>query len=635
MTSLLTTTLRLIGSRLSDGQFLEQVRVRSSELVSSPSQKLVDYATKLREQVAVSGQDQDILIPAFALADAALHHALGYRLHDVQIMAGRTLAEGRIAEMQTGEGKTFSALPAAIWGGLLGRGVHISTPNSYLAHRDCTELMPVYEAAGVSVGLLPEQSASTSGKREAYICDVTYGSGYEFGFDYLRDQLVLRDRATQKLGDELLQSLSAPANSHSEQELCQRGLAFAIVDEADNVLVDDATSPLVLSEGSSGQAVDAEVVRLARHVALHLSTSHVRDVNGQQIELTEEGRERIYHDDVVIPVQHLQRSWISYVETALRAERLFERDVHYVVDDGEIKIVDASTGRVFADRAWQSGLHQAVEAKEGLRITPERSALAQITRQRFYRLYRRLSGMTGTATTCRGEFKAVYNVQTRVIPLRLPSRRQLYPCRFFRNQDTKWQAIVESIRSIHTSGRPVLIGTRTIADSLALAERLTANQLSFQILNDRQTDEEASIIAGAGQVGRITISTNLAGRGTDIKLSDAVRELGGLHVIVSECHESSRIDRQMIGRAGRQGDPGSAQVFVAMDDWLIQKFGPWLATSSAKITFSEDEGLSAGEIGLDLRRQIARIQLAAERQNYAIRARMLRHDLDNDNLFED
>ena len=628
MASLIADSLRLAGSRWSDAHFLQQVRSEQAQLRSLSSAELLVFSTSLRERMATGQVDPQSTLLAFALAGSALDRALGVHLYDVQLIASRALAEGKIAEMQTGEGKTFAAVPAAVWGGLQGRGVHISTPNTYLAQRDFEQLAPVYEVAGLSVGMLPEEPGSEARKRDAYACDVTYGSGYEFGFDYLRDQLVLRARSERKLGQSLLQTLSPSTQGHLGLDLMQRGLAYAIVDEADNVLIDDATSPLVLSESQLGEAADAEAVRLARHVALYLGKEHVVETTQQQVELSDAGRQRIFRGDIVIPVQQLQRPWTSYVETALRAERLFFRDVHYVVDQGEIKIVDSSTGRIFADRAWQSGLHQAVEAKEGLQITPERSALAQITRQRFYRLYDRLAGMTGTATTCRGELSAVYGVRTRVIPLRTPSRRSLYPARFFLTQEAKWLAILQSIQEIHQTGRPILIGTRTIAESQRLVRLLEPLGLRFQVLNDRQDKEEAEIVAGAGQTGEITIATNLAGRGTDIKLTTEVRDLGGLHVIVSECHESSRIDRQMIGRAGRQGDPGSAQIFVAMDDWLIQNFGPWLARSVARL------GNGLGEVALNLGPQVKRIQLVAERQRYAVRARMLRSDLDNDNLFD-
>lgn len=626
MPGLISAALRCVSSKESNAQFIRHVRDQSLSLQSSSTAELRNFSTQLRQKASIRPFEQtSVLTSAFALANASLQRTLGIQLYDVQLIAARTLAAGEIAEMQTGEGKTFSAVPAAVWGGLIGHGVHVSTPNHYLAMRDYSELKPVYEMAGISVGLLPERTTSCA-KRKAYACDVTYGSGYEFGFDYLRDQLALRSLAKQELGESLLRSLERrPASP--QQVTCQRGLWFAIVDEADNVLVDDATSPLILSESQPGDACDADAVRLARYVATHLDERHIKQLGPQQLELSDLGRERIHGDDIAIPVHQLLRPWTSYVVTALRADRFFRRDVHYVVDRETVQIVDASTGRVFADRAWQSGLHQAIEAKENLRITPEKSALARITRQRFYRLYDRVAGMTGTAASCRRELQSVYGVKTRIIPLRTPSQRTLLPMRCFTTQAAKWQAIVRSIREYHVTGRPLLIGTRTIAESDQLANLLTGHDTPFQVLNDRQDEEEAQIIARAGRAGKITIATNLAGRGTDIKLSEKVKELGGLHVIVTEPHESPRIDRQMIGRAGRQGDPGSAQLFVAMDDWLIKTFGSWLTASTAQLV----DG--SGEITLRLEPQIRRIQLAAERQHYAVRAQMLRADLANDDLF--
>ena len=629
--SLVANALQTISRGNSDAHFLREVRSLGGELRAMSSARLATHAASLRELAMTSGLRPDVsLLPAsFALANEALRRVYGFELYDVQLLAARALIDGAIAEMQTGEGKTFAALPAAVWGGLQGRGVHVSVPNSYLAGRDHAQLQPVLELAGLSAGLLPER-APVSAKRTAYACDVTYGSGYEFGFDYLRDQLTLRKSMGAELGSVILRQLAGrDQESPATVETCQRGLFFAIVDEADNVLIDDAMSPLILAEAQSGEATDRDAVFVARNVALTLRDEHIRETGTQQLELTEAGREYVHRSDVDCPVDQLLRPWTCYVETALRAERFFARDVHYVIDDdGTVQIVDATTGRILADRSWQSGLHQAIEAKEGLTITPEKSALAQITRQRFYRLYRRLGGMTGTTANCRREFRKVYGATTRIISLRTPSRRTVFPLRCFSSQATKWPAIVKSIRDMHRSGRPVLAGTRTIAECEQLANLLREEHVEFTVLDGRQDAEEANIVAEAGRAGRITIATNLAGRGTDIKLPDEVKELGGLHVVVTECHESYRIDRQMIGRCGRQGDPGSAQMFIAMDDWLIRTWGNWLAESCIPMA---DE---RGEIHMKLDRQVRRIQAEAEQEQYAVRAAMLRKDIAGEKMSE-
>ncbi|MCL4117428.1 UNVERIFIED_CONTAM: hypothetical protein GTU68_013119 [Idotea baltica] len=502
--------------------------------------------------------------------------------------------------MQTGEGKTVSAVPAAVFGGILGRGAHVATPNSYLASRDFEQLQGVYESLGLTVGLLESGGDANEQKAAAYACDITYGPGYEFGFDYLRDQLLLKQR------DDMV-----------------RGLGFSIVDEADNVLLDDATSPQVLSEFQSGDAPDKEAVLLAGRLAKVLEEkTHFREPAPQQIELTPAGVEAIHQTEISIPVNQLIRPWAKYVEAALKADRLFIRDVNYIVEENEIRIVDESTGRIFEDRTWQAGIHQAIEAKEQVPVTPESLPLAQITRQRFYRLYEHLSGMTGTAQNCHGELKAVYGLGVKEIPLRVPSQRQTYPFRAFASQAQKWDAIIESVKEIHGQQRPVLIGTRTISESVVLAGQLEEAGLGFVLLNGRQDCEEAEVVANAGAAGEITIATNLAGRGTDIKLGPGVSELGGLHVVVSECQASYRVDRQLVGRCGRQGDPGSSQTFVSADDWLLETHAPWLADSLRQVA-NVGEG---GEAGIDVESKIRRIQKQLEKQHYAARLSLLRQN---------
>ena len=563
---------------------------------------------------------------SFALASEALRRTQGVELFDVQIYAALKLADGHVAEMQTGEGKTLSAVPVAVARGLTGQGVHVATPNTYLSQRDYEQLKPAYELLGLTAGLLPEPTSEIA-TRAAYECDITYGTGYQFGFDYLRDQLVLRrNLASKSLGHSIIDRLRT--RQPYTTSVAQRSRAFAIVDEVDHVLIDDAGSPLILSDTGNSAATDADAHIMARALAIQMAPDrHYRWLPAVgRIELTPQGQERIFAPDVEIPVKQLRRAWTEYIEQALRAELLFRCDVHYIVQAGQVQIVDASTGRIFSDRTWQDGLHQAIEAKEQLEVTAEKHVLAQISRQRFYRLYEQLAGMTGTAQGCEREFKHVYQLSVTPIPLRVSSRRKTWPLRCFATSDAKWQAIARDIQAIHQTGRPVLVGTRSIADSEHLASVLTRNGLPFALLNGRQDEEEAELVSLAGRVSAITLATDLAGRGTDIRLQDHVRHLGGLHVIVAEPHESTRVDRQLTGRCARQGDPGSVQTYVCAQDALIQLHGPWLTKT---LTAAADRN---GEVRVDLTRRLRRLQRIAERMQFAARSQLLRRDLQRDSL---
>ena len=615
MSSQLTRQQRSIVSRVLQQQ---------QDLHRASENELRRRVEDLRENVfRLNCNLQDIETSALALSREAIHRVLGMQLYDVQLIAAHTLIEKKIAQMQTGEGKTISAAPAAVFGGILGGGTHVATPNSYLAQRDFEQLTPVFEMLGLSTGILDTEVPEK--KNAVYACDITYGPGYEFGFDYLRDQILLKNRDSAPLGVNLLQSLRGREESTPAQI---RGLQFSIIDEIDNVLVDDASSPQVLSEFQPGEAPDCEAVVLAQKLSHELELQkHFIEPGPDQIRLTQTGIEFIHGADLPIPVQQLIRPWAKYVEAALRARHLFHRDIHYVVDDEEVKIVDESTGRIFEDRSWQAGLHQAIQAKEGVDIAPESLPLAQITRQRFYRLYQHLSGMTGTAEACAAELKAIYRMGITTIPLRVPSKRVMMPWRAFDSMHRKWEAIVQSISEIHRIGQPVLVGTRTIRESLILVDLLANQGLEFLLLNGRQDADEAEVVAQAGAKGAITIATNLAGRGTDIKLSDEIRNLGGLHVIVSECHASSRVDRQLVGRCARQGDPGSAQTFISAEDWLITTHGPWLTHSIQQIAV-------AGEVQLNLEPKIRSIQNQIERQEFAKRLELMRSSQEQNKILE-
>ena len=605
-----------MSSRQAD--WLKHVRRRCSELSELNDRQLQSATDDLREQFyRQPGQRSEHVAESLALANEAVRRVLGWSLYDVQLMASRAMTDQAIVQMQTGEGKTISALPAAVFGAVQGRGVHIATPNAYLAERDHDQLRPVYELLGIQVGLIGCDSQADTAP--VYRSDVTYGPGYEFGFDYLRDQRWLKSDHTQPRGARFLQQLSG---QHSDQRK-QRGLGTVIVDEADNVLIDDAVSPQVLSEYQPGEAPDAEAVLLARIVASTLEApQHYTETADRQIQLTSAGSQAVHETGLKLPLEQLIRPWTSYIEAALRARDQFHCDVDYVIRDGQVKIVEQSTGRIFEDRSWQSGMHQAIEAKEGLAITPESVPLARITRQRFFRLYQHLTGMTGTVGDCGPEFKSVYQLSVAEIPLRVPSQRQVRPMRLFERQVQKWDAILESIQVEHRRRRPVLIGTRTIRDSRILAARLDAIGVGYALLNGVQDAEEAEIVARAGEASAITIATNLAGRGTDIKLSSEVKQLGGLHVIVSECHESYRADRQLIGRCGRQGDPGSCQTFVALDDWLIEHHAPWLGRAVG----GGASGEAPGERDFPIESRIRNLQARLERQRFAHRLQLLQHD---------
>ncbi len=435
--------------------------------------------------------------------------------------------------------------------------------------------------------------------------------------------MTLREDARRPLGNRLLRDLRS--NGREERLTMQRGLLYGVVDEADSVLIDDAGSPLVLSLAAQGTAPDLD----AREVGSTLAQDvHYRwDVSTGHIRLTTAGRNRCYEDDIAIPTSVLLRPWTAYVEQALRALYIFRRNVHYIVADDEVRIVDETTGRILEDRSWQDGLHQAIEAREGLVVTPEKESLAQITRRRFFRQYQNLCGMTGTAVGCEAEFLHVYRSQVAAIPLCVPSARRVLPHRFFATPKAKHHAIVEEIVRLHAVEQPVLVGTQSISDSETIGGLLSERGLTYHLLNGLQNAEEAEIVAGAGQRMAITIATNLAGRGTDIQVPEDALALGGLHVIVAECQLSGRMDRQLIGRCARQGEPGSAQIFVSAEDTLLKRFGKWLADAIRRDADADCETRA------DSSKPLRRIQQAAEKHHYLGRAELLRQDITRDTLF--
>ena len=592
--------------------------------------KLVFHTEQLCKLQKLSNSDnQDdrrLLTLAGAGVIAAVRQTLGLNLFDVQLHAGVIVSRGAVAEMQTGEGKTLSVAFPAYFKAIAGRGVHVATPNDYLARRDFQKLSPVFRALGLSTGLLDDK-ATPEQSQSAYLADITYGPGHAFGFDYLRDQLTLERMSQYGVGHQIYTEITAN-ESQQKNVLLQRGLHAAIIDEIDHVLIDDATSPLVLSGSGEGESPDADVHRAAVMSARQLERTTDFLLHGRSVELTDSGYRRIYDDAAMTTHHALVRPWHEYVILAIRVRYFYVRDVHYVIADNSVQIVDESTGRIFTDRSWSEGLHQAVEASEGLSIRPENKTLARITRQRFYRYYDWLGGMTGTATGCDREFETVYGLPVAVVPLRMESKRKLLEPRLAISREEKIDAIVEEVQSVQAQGRAVLIGTLNIAESIAISEGLTQSGLAHQLLNGIQDADEASVVASAGEEGAITVATNLAGRGTDIGLAPSVAEAGGLHVIVTENHVLTRVDRQLIGRCARCGDPGTARVFVSAEDSLVQDHAPWIARAISRWHRTGRRG------DLQMDRRIKRAQTEKQRGAASMRWQLLQCDRDDEQLFK-
>jgi preprotein translocase subunit SecA len=537
--------------------------------------ELLRHGLRLRGR-ARGGEPLDRLLPeVFGAVCVAAARAVGLRPFDVQLAAGYVLHQGGLAELATGEGKTLVAvLPVALHA-LLGRGVHVTTVNDYLARRDAEWTAPVYGALGLTVGVL--QLVMDDGDRaRAYRRDITYGTAAAFGFDFLRDQL--RKRAAGPARDNLLAPwLGGTVAVAGHGGEVQRGHYFALVDEADNIFIDEARTPLVIGGRSRpAKAEEAVVYRWADAVAGALVRDHhfVFDERRQKLQLTWEGwRQLRWSRPPAMPGAPSVDKLREHVERALHARHRFRRDQHYLVDQDKVVIIDESTGRRMPDRHWSEGLHQAVEAREGVTITSGDAHQAQITYQSYFRLYERRAGMTGTAAQNRRELCRVYRLRVVPVPTNRPVIREHWPDRVFPTEDAKFGAVVAEVARLRALGRPVLLGTRSVDRSEALSRRLREAGIEHQVLNARQDGDEAAVVARAGEAGRVTLATNMAGRGTDIKLGPGVAAAGGLHVLGTERHEARRIDRQLAGRAGRQGDPGSCQFFLSLEDELLEALG--------------------------------------------------------------
>ena len=564
--------------------------VREIAALEPELQRLDDRAIRKKSLAlrfrAKSGEPLVKLVPeGFALAREAASRTLQMRHFDVQIMGGIALISGRIAEMDTGEGKTLTATLPMYLHVLVGKGSHLATVNDYLAARDAQIMSPVYEMLGLTVGVI-QTSDRQDQRRKAYACDITYGTAKEFGFDFLRDRLLLR-RMGRSLNDFLGDGSSHRWDESGELPV-QRGAHFALVDEADSILIDEARTPLII--GSLGDKAREQVVATYQWAAENApkyveDEDYEYDHDKRKVELTAVGRQKMR----ALPAPDLLRGvglidLYEYTERAIKVFRDFQLDRQYVVRDGEIVIVDEFTGRLAEGRKWRDGIHQAIEAKEQVDVTIPTGQAARITIQDLFLRYRYLAGMTGTALTSAREFRKIYRTPVLRVPTNRPVQRKRWTTRVFGTSDQKWEAVAEEVAELHAKGRPVLIGTRSIDKSQKLSHLLTAAGIRHYVLNANEIAKEADIVAQAGREGEVTVATNMAGRGTDIKLGSGVAELGGLHVIGTEMHDAARIDRQLYGRCGRQGDPGSYRQFLALDDEIIRNgLGPKYAEKLEKL----------------------------------------------------
>lgn len=549
------------------GRIIPLVRACEPAIGALNDHELKDEGRQLGLKIRQQGFRDDLVAQSFALIREVAWRTLGLRHFDTQIMGSWVLLQGMIAEMQTGEGKTLMATLAAGTAALAGIPVHVICVNDYLTARDAEWMGPVYRALGLKVGCVTHE-VPHEGRQAAYQCDVVYCNNKEITFDYLRDKLVLGE-LTHPLR---LQTEHLYSNTMREQKLLLRGLHFAIADEADSLLIDESRTPLIIS-GATGGSEEEAFMREALSVADDLQEGEDYHVNRNEstVDITDRGVIRIR--ELTTSLGPLWRGTIrrnDIVRNALSARHLFHRDIHYLVCDGKVQIVDEYTGRLMPDRSWEKGIHQLIEIKEGCEVTSHKESLARITYQRFFRRYLHLCGMTGTAWEVRGELGKVYGLTVARIPTNRPLIRVRYSGSIVPTLEAKYQGVLKRVRELHQSGRPVLVGSRSVSVSEEISRLFHDDGLGHQVLNAKNDRDEAGIIARAGEYGNITIATNMAGRGTDIKLGPDVVERGGLHVILTERHDARRIDRQLIGRCARQGDPGSHEAVLSLEDPILE-----------------------------------------------------------------
>ena len=642
--SLLT---RVFGSRNERqlrqlNRIVTKVNALEPEIQALSDEQLQAKTPEFKQRIA-DGETLDKILPeAFAVCREASKRVLGMRHYDVQLIGGMVLHLGKIAEMRTGEGKTLVATLPVYLNALEGKGVHVVTVNDYLARRDAAQMGRLYNWLGLSVGVVYPGMAHAD-KHAAYAADITYGTNNEFGFDYLRDNMAL-----------------------SKADRYQRGLNYAIVDEVDSILIDEARTPLIIS-GPADESpelyirVNRIVPSLTRQAEEEGEGDYWVDEKGKQVYLSEAGMEhaeQLLHEagiigegDSLYAANNL--SVVHHLNAALRAHAIYQRDVDYIVRDGEVVIVDEFTGRTLTGRRWSDGLHQAVEAKEGVPVQRENQTLASITFQNLFRMYKKLAGMTGTADTEAYEFQSIYNLEVVVIPTNRPTVRKDYPDQVFLNRKGKFNAVLEDIKDCAKRGQPVLVGTTSIETSEMLSEHLRKAGVAHEVLNAKQHEREATIVANAGQPAAVTIATNMAGRGTDIVLGgsleaelaalgedagederfkvktewqrrhDAVKAAGGLHIVGTERHESRRIDNQLRGRSGRQGDPGSSRFYLSLEDNLMRIFASdWVQKAMRMMGMKEDDVIEDKLVS----RQIEKAQRKVEAHNFDIRKNLLDFD---------
>ncbi|MEM1203126.1 MAG: preprotein translocase subunit SecA [Acidobacteriota bacterium] len=628
---------------------VDDINAREAEFEALSDDQVRAKTEEFRERLGNGETLDDLLVEAFAAVREAGKRTLGMRHYDVQLIGGIVLHRGKIAEMKTGEGKTLVATLPVYLNALEGSGVHVVTVNDYLARRDAEWMTPVYEFLGMTVGVI-QSNIPNDDRRESYGCDITYGTNNEFGFDYLRDNMV-----------------------PDPKRRVQRQHFFAIVDEVDSILIDEARTPLIIS-GPSEESVD-KYYRIDRIIpplvrgeeveeedgAKYTTGDFLVDEKAQSVALTEDGVSRV---EKLLGIENLydmeNMELLHGVQQGLRAHHLYKKDVHYLIKEGQVVIVDEFTGRMMTGRRWSDGLHQAVEAKEGVKIERENQTLATITFQNYFRMYDKLAGMTGTAETEEAEFGEIYELDVTVIPTNRPLARPDYPDVVFRTEKEKWNAVVEEIQDCQERGQPVLVGTVSIESSEMLSKLLKRKGIRHVVLNAKFHEKEATIVAQAGQKGAVTIATNMAGRGTDIVLGgnpeglaeaevnpakdpeghgqalakyqelckvqkEEVKEAGGLHILGTERHESRRIDNQLRGRSGRQGDPGSSRFYISLDDDLMRIFGGGtqkVQSLMGRLGMEEGEAIEHRMVT----KAIERAQSQVEGRNFEIRKHLLKYD---------
>ena len=601
MANLLTKILRMGEGRKVKAleRRVEEVNVLEPEVEKLSDEELAAKTVEFRERVASGTTLDEILPEAFAVVREASRRTLGMRPFDVQVMGGIVLHEGRISEMKTGEGKTLAATMPVYLNALSGKGVHVVTVNDYLARRDANWMGEVYSFLGLSIGLI-QDGMGFDERKIAYHSDITYGTNAQFGFDYLRDNIAT-----------------------STDQLVQRELNYGIVDEVDSILVDEARTPLIIS-GMPETAADTYYRFAAIVPRLKKSEDFEVDEKKRQVAPTESGVEKV---EKALGVENLyddvNGNLVNHLNQALRAHTLYKKDVEYLVRDGQVFIVDEFTGRVLEGRRYSEGLHQAIEAKEGVNIREENQTVATVTIQNFFRGYEKLAGMTGTAATEADEFMHIYKMEVVSVPTHREMVRLDGQDLVYKSRKGKYDAVIEDIAERHAKGQPVLVGTVTVEVSEHLATLLKRRGIPHNVLNAKQHEREAEVILGAGEKGAVTIATNMAGRGTDIKLGEGVAEVGGLYVLGTERHESRRIDNQLRGRSGRQGDPGESRFYLSFEDNLLRLFGgPKMQGFIERIGLEEDVPIEAGMVSNSVRRA----QEQVESQNFQIRKRILEYD---------